>query len=434
MSLPTSRHVDLTRLIRPEALQGKAYARLANPPLIANVALARPVAVALGCAGLLFLLLSLLPVKTSYRATGAVALASTTSPVRAPRAGQLMRIGMPGDRIARAESVAFLEQPIQSDDGRDPAAPTRKSLAQLANDQNQDLRLLSERFELAHQQLLERDRTLAMLRASNTDAIRHTQALAEQAQRLSDKLSSDAAGYVTRIDALALAERTVTAHNHLIDLQTEQVRLQAEQRDVARSRRILAIDRQRELDEVRRKYLTQEAALLDRSGNQRFSVPAPVDGQVLAVFRRLGDWVAAGDDLLLIGPGGSEPGPAHLTVPIPGDLANLLAVGQQAWVWANPKRPNEAPLPARVISVDPLGADTETTSARQSAASPFARAYVARVALDRGESLLHSGLAEVRPGSKVDVEIIFGSQPLYEALLPKRLSRPERLAGTASRS
>jgi biotin carboxyl carrier protein len=413
MNSQTRRGGDLASLVRPEALQGKAYARLARPPLIANVPLGRPLAATFASGSAIVALLAVMPVSTSYRGHGIVSEAHATTVIRAPRPGQVMRILTQGSDMEAADAVVEIEQPLLGEGGRDPAALTRAHLSRVIDERDAELRLATERHDLALLQVTERERSLQRQLASRNEATRNIAALARQAQQLADRVAADAAGHVSRLDALAIGERTVAARNRHLELDAEANRLRSELAELARHRRIAQIDRLRELDEIKRRHAAQEAALLERSGAQAFSVPAQRRGTVLAVYRQRGDWVSAGDELVLMGPRGDRGAQLRLKVPVPPELANLVAAGQAARVWVNPKRRSEAPFSAKVLAVEQRAGTAAT-------APEHRRAFVVEVAVDDRGVLARSGLADMRPGSRVEVEIIFGAQPLYESLLPRR--------------
>lgn len=410
-------------LIRPEALEGKAYARLAHPLLIANPSLVRPLLAALATCTLVVATLAFLPLTRSYRGYGVVSASVDATVVRATRPGQIVRVAGAGTHVAAADAVSLIEQPLRTEDGRSPAEAYSSQLGRLARERASDLRLLEERFALSRAARAQSERSLKERLGSLEASIRNQSALVAEAEALFERFSGFS-GYVTRLDMLALTERKVSAQNRLLDLQGESRRLQTELAESTRATRISEIDHVREQERLRHEYQVDETALLEKEASQAFTIPSPTGGQVLAVYKKRGDWVSAGDEIALVGERESGAHATALSIQVPGELANLLAVGQTVRVWPNVARRSDPPLAGSVSLVEQRTPEGYRLSGRQPGSAPGS--FVAHVALEAG-SAPGNVPRHMRVGSEVEMEIVFGSRRLYEVLLPQRVAR--RVAG-----
>ena len=138
-----------TGLIRAEALEGKAYARLAHPLLVANPSLLQPLAITLFTATVLVTGLALLPLTHSHRGYGVVSDGMSSTVVRSAKAGQIVRIVSQGERVTATGAISFIEQSFQTEGGRNPSDGYTTRLGKLVSDRDADLKLLNERFALS---------------------------------------------------------------------------------------------------------------------------------------------------------------------------------------------------------------------------------------------------------------------------------------------
>ncbi len=415
-------------LIRPEALAGKEYSRLSHPHRLARVPfLAHGLITA--CAGVaLVAAVAFLPVNNAYRTMGTILHASPSTIVRAPDAGQVTRIAAEGMHLQSGGLIASLAQVREGPGGRNPARMETEALARLAKERDVELRLVEERFALSVQSLrlteqMERDRLASVKASEGNQAL-----LAEQAQALVDRIAASGGGTVSRMDALAVTERSVAARNRRLELQAERVRIEATLQDLERRRRIQEIDRARELDRLERQFHAEEAASLERLAKQAFSVPAQQGGTVLAVYKQVGDWVAAGDELALLGEPAVAGDLGHVVLEVPAEIATSVRVGQQARIRARVNGASESPMSAHLVALEQRageGSRLRGTPGAAPGASP------ARSPLDPGQQALGPRQADPRVGAKVEVELILDRQRLYETLLPQRM-RTSRATGSAA--
>lgn len=408
-----------TTLIRPEALEGKAYARLAHPLLIANPSLVRPLLAAVVTAILVLGVLVFLPLTTSHRGYGVVSAAVNSTVVRATKPGQIVKIANQGERVVSAGPISFIEQPVQTEGGRNPAEGYTIRLHKLVEDRDADIKLIDERFALSMALATEAERSLAEQITSVEHGIRNQARLVNEAEALTARLSG-VAEYVTRVDTLALAERTVAAQNRLLDLQAATKKLRSDLGESSRSKRVLEIDHSRERERLRHQFQQEETILLEKATSQNFVIPSPIDGEVLAIYKKRGDWVTAGDEIALIGehPTGKT---KTLSIQIPSELANLLAEKQLVRVWPNGTRRSDSPVVGTVTGIEQNTPEGYRLGGQQPGGAPGS--FIAHVSLDEAQPDFGEGVVELRVGSEIEMEIVFGTRPLYEALLPRRLTR-----------
>jgi biotin carboxyl carrier protein len=407
-------------LIRPEAVEGKAYARLAHPLLIANPSLLRPLTITLFTATLLVAGLALLPLTNSHRGYGVVSAGISSTVVRSAKAGQIVRIVSQGERVTATGAISFIEQPLQTEGGRNPSDGYTARLRKLAGDRDADLKLLNERFALSMSLAAQVERSLIEQISSLEASVQNQSRLVKEAEALTARISGVAA-YVTRLDTLALAERTVGAQNRLLDLHSQVKKLKTDLIEKARSKRVLEIDQVREEDKIQRQFQFEEAALLEKAASQNFIIPSPIDGEVLTVYKKRGDWVTAGDEIALVGDRAVSKSKT-LSIQIPSELANLLLEKQLVRVWPNGTRRSDPPLVGTVHGIEQRTPEGYRVSGQQPGSA--AGSFVAHVALDQvQQSDYGDGIPELRAGSEVEMEIIFGTKRLYETLLPRRLTK-----------
>jgi biotin carboxyl carrier protein len=406
-------------LIRPEALEGKSYARLAHPLLVANPSLFRPLLVAAVTSILVLGVLGFTPLTTSYRGYGVVSAAVNSTVVRATRPGQVVKVASQGERTRKGEPISFIEQPVQTDAGRNPAAGYADRLRRLADDRDADIKLLTERYTLSMSLAIDAERALIEQIKTVEKGIRNQAALVSEAEAMTARLST-VAGHVTRLDALALAERTVGAQNRLLDLQAGARKLNSDLTERTRSKRVLEIDHAREQERLRHQFQQEEAALLEKAASHNFVIPSPIDGEVLAVYKRPGDWVTAGDEIAIVGERSASKAKT-LSIQVPGELANLLAEKQPVRVWPNGIRRSDSPLVGTVEGIEQRTPEGYRVRGQQPGGAPGS--FVAHVSLDEAQRDFGEGVVELRVGSEVEMEIVFGTKPLYEALLPRRLTK-----------
>ena len=307
MSKPAS---NAAALIRPEALEGKAYARLAHPLIIANPSLKRPLLASLVAAVLVVVGLGVVPVSTSHRGLGVISAAASSTVVRADRQGQVRQIANQGARVSAGSAISVIDSELK-------------------------------------------------------------------------RLQTD------------LAEQT-------------------------RARRVLEIDNAHAQKRLRPQFQSEDTGLLDKTAGHNFVVPSPTDGEVLAIYKKVGDWITPGDEIALVGqrPSGANKG---LTIFVPPEVANLLAEKQLVRVWPNGSGRGDAPLIGTVQTVEQRTLEGYRVHGQQPGAVPGS--FVAHVALNEVQASYREGLPELRAGSETEVEIVFGSRRLYEALLPRRLAK-----------
>jgi hypothetical protein len=365
-------------------------------------------------------LLALVPLTNAYRGGGIVAAAPGSVIVRASKAGQLARIAVAGDAVERTSVLAVVEKPAQTESGSSAAKESEERLASLNAKREGVLRLIAEKYEISllgarQSEALLKER-LAMLKTQ----FRGQQDLAAEAEALRERLAA-LHGQVTRLDTLSLAERSVAARGRLLELEADMRRTEVELQAKAREMRVLEIDRARESESAARLYSQEQGELLQRATSESSAVLAGAPGVVRVLYKQKGDWVAPGDELAMVSAGGGDAAASRtVTVHVPAAQANLLARGQAARVWPAGSRKADAPLTGKVAAVSQRTAEGSRVRAEAGSAPG---SFVADVALDAGGANAENGLAMLRAGSEVDVEIVFGSTPLYEALLPKRFTR-----------
>ncbi len=412
-----------TGLIRAEALEGKAYARLAHPLLVANPSLLQPLAITLFTATVLVTGLALLPLTHSHRGYGVVSDGMSSTVVRSAKAGQIVRIVSQGERVTATGAISFIEQSFQTEGGRNPSDGYTTRLGKLVSDRDADLKLLNERFALSMSLAAQVERSLTEQISSLEASVQNQSRLVKEAEALTARISGVAA-YVTRLDTLALTERTVGAQNRLLDLHSQVKKLKTDLIEQARSKRLLEIDQMREQDKIQRQFQFEESALLEKAASQNFIIPSPIDGEVLTVYKKPGDWVTAGDEIALVG-NKSMSKSKTLSIQIPSELANLLLEKQPVRIWPNSTRRSDPPLVGTVHIIEQRTPEGYRVSRQQPGSA--AGSFIAHVALDQvQQSKYGDGVPELRAGSAVEMEIIFGTKRLYETLLPRRLAKPDQ--------
>lgn len=408
-------------LIRPEALQGKAYARLAHPPLIANPSLKRPLLIAAAALVLVVSAMAAIPIKTSYRGYGVVAATPNARVIRSTRSGQVVRLVKVGDSMMENSVVAVVEQALQTEGGGNPAKSSASRLAMLSQTRQADLRLLNERYMISSAIAAEEEKSLNERLEAAERLARNQGGLVAESETLLSRVAG-MNGHVTRLDTLALAERTVNARNRLIELQAEQKKLKSDLADKIRSKRLVEIDHARDVDRTNRQYESSENELLEKATAQSSGMTAGASGTVSVVYKRIGDWVSAGDEIALLGdPNAATDSQARITLQVPAELANLLNERQVARVWPGGSRRGDPAYLGGVFAIEQRTAEGYRLSTQQPGGVPGS--FVAHIAIGLAQMSGQLSSHGLRPGSEVEVEIVFGARPLYEALLPRRLTR-----------
>lgn len=416
---PPQGNPRLSDLVRPEAVRGKAWARLSRPSLVANASLRLPVTLSVLSLVALVALVAWLPVPATFRHAGIVTQGPRAAIVRSPKAGQLESIAAVAQSVSARQPVAVVAQSLRTDGDRDPRLATSRTLAEIDEAKRSELRLVEERHEASLAQLASRERVLKTRQAGIEQSLANMRSLAEHARKTEERLTTEAAGFITRMDALSIAERATSASNRLLELRMEQDRISAELQDIRGANRIQEIDYQRSAQEIHRRYLNEEMALVDRSAQQGFSLPSPIDGVVRAAYKKPGAWISPGDELLLIETSrAADDDSVIVRVPCPANLINQVVVGQRATVWLNPHRRDEPARSGKVVAVE-QSADDGSSGAQL----PEARLFAVNVALTRAPSGSQPEAIAVRVGSEVEVELLLSSQRLYEAILPTRVTR-----------
>lgn len=412
----------LAALVRQQSLRGKNYARLARPALMGNVSLGAPVAVAAVAAALLASVLLMLPISTSFVGGGLVgANASPIGVIRAPRDGQLVRIASEGDRVSAGHSVAFIEVRSRSESGDDPAVSNRTELRRIRAATDQELSQIAERHRLLLLQLQAERQLVTQRLATIATDLEAAEQLTAQAQALSDRVDSDAGLTVSRMDALAIKERVISARARVADLRHESVRLRSALVESTRREQIVAIETSRDTTQIQRKHAQDEASAIARAGAYGSDVLSREDGFVVSASKRAGEWVKAGDELLRTGQSVVGDSARFVEVPLPDDMGALVKAGQQAWVWPNAMKRAESGIRARVVAVERAGYFTQQWQVEKTGMGPpHAAGFVARVEV-QGLDLESKLAGNVVLGARVDVEIVVESRRLYQALMPARL-------------
>lgn len=411
---------DMLTLIRPEALQGKAYARLALPPLIANPALKLPLLVAACALAMVVGAIAFVPIKSSYRGYGVVAAAPHARVVRATRSGQIIKLAKVGDSMTEDAVVAVVDQAVQTESGRNPAKSSATRLTMLSQTRENDRRLLDERYSLSRAIAVEEERALKERLDATGRLARNQEGLVSESNALLARISG-MNDHVTRLDTLALAERTVNARNRLIDLQADLRKLKSDVADKVRSKRLIEIDHTREVDRIARQYEANETELLEKSTSQSTGIMAGVAGSIAAVYKRIGDWVSAGDEVALVGDfQGASDMESRVTLQVPAELANLLSERQVARVWPAGSKRGDAPLIGAVDAIAQRTVEGYRLSRQQPGGVPGS--FVAYIALRLVQVDAQGLSGSLRPGSEVEAEVVFGTRPLYESLLPRRFA------------
>lgn len=407
--------------MRPEALRGRAYARLARPGLLEGLSLRMPLAVALFAAVSISVLVIYLPISTTYTAYGFVANKQASSVVRAPKTGQLVHVAPLGTDVPDGGVVGQISQAVMAEGGRDPRVLNSEQLRQLTTEREAALRLIEEKFDLSMLQLINREHFLEDRIKVSTSNLRTIESLSEQAQRLSDAVNAEPLRVVSKLDALGISDKAATLKNREFEIRSELDRTKSDLLDIASSKRILTINKLRDRDETRRQFAALEASLLERSGALNMSIPSHSAGRVLATYKQAGEWVNSGDEIALIGPPNQDAWGLKFYVPVSADIANLIKIGQTVRIWVNAHRKGDSPVVGRLVALDRSGEYREQS--RVGLQKQQTSSFVAVVELEQGNADNDLALKTLRIESQVEVEIVLGVQRLYEALLPNRLTR-----------
>lgn len=407
--------------MRPEALRGRAYARLARPGLLEGLSLRMPLAVALFAAVSISVLVIYLPISTTYTAYGFVANKQASSVVRAPKTGQLVHVAPLGTDVPDGGVVGQISHAVMAEGGRDPRVLNSEQLRQLTTEREAALRLIEEKFDLSMLQLINREHFLEDRIKVSTSNLRTIESLSEQAQRLSDAVSAEPLRVVSKLDALGISDKAATLKNREFEIRSELDRTKSDLLDIASSKRILTINKLRDRDETRRQFAALEASLLERSGALNMSIPSHSAGRVLATYKQAGEWVNSGDEIALIGPPNQDAWGLKFYVPVSADIANLIKIGQTVRIWVNARRKGDSPVVGRLVALDRSGEYREQS--RVGLQKQQTSSFVAVVELEQGNADNDLALKTLRIESQVEVEIVLGVQRLYEALLPNRLTR-----------
>lgn len=411
---------DITHLLRPESLQGKAYARLSHPLAIAPPSMGRSLGTAAAIVLAITLALTLTPVKGSFRGAGVIAAPKGSHIVRAANTGQVIRIAQEGQVVTPGAVIAVIGQLAQSEGGANPAISISSRIEATRRARESETRLLDEKHRLSMLIATEAE-TSARDRLTVVEKLtKNQQDLVVESEALYRRVGGTA-GYVTRIDALSLAERNTAAKNRLLDMEVEAKRLRQDIVDKQRTRRLLEIEYTREIERLRRQFDAEQGDLIEKSIARNAAVPAAAAGTVATVYKRLGDWVATGDEVALVLEDQTLPSESvHISAGVREDSANKLAIGQLAYVWPYGFHDNDAPLTGTVTRVEQRTRESERLKARQFAGVPGS--FVAHIELQNSPRL-RVLRQRLRPGAEVEVEIVFESLPLYLSLLPRGIRR-----------
>lgn len=411
----------LLSLVRREALIGKAHARLARPQELAKVSIGKAWAASFLVASALAAGFLALPVSQKFVGIGYVVGGGSNGViVRASMDGTVAWIAAEGDGIGAGGLVAEIERASRWKAGSSAKDLTRLQLETLSDGEQKEAAYINERYALSVAQI-QAERQAKVLRLRTVEAsLRSARDLAEVAKALNDRVGAEAAGTVTKLDALAIAERFVSATGRAMALESEAHQLRTDLENSQRQERIAEVDRQRELTTLQKVNAQAIAEASTRSTTLGSAEVTERTGRVTAIYKRQGDWVVAGDQLAALSTG-SFPARLVVQVPLPDRFGGAVRKGHVARLWPKGGEAAERPIPGIVQSIERSSKYSSNSGVRtEHVGSDRARTgFVATLELlEHDEGVLADKLAI---GAEMGAEIVLGKKSVLELMLPERL-------------
>ena len=251
--------------------------------------------------------------------------------------------------------------------------------------------------------------------------MRDASEFSEAAAKLNARVNGEAPGIIAKVDTIAMAERALNARSRVAQLQSDAEQVSSAIANLERRKRMAAIDRDRQLSALRtsRAQVLAEASVRSASiGSVEVSLS---EGKVATAFKKPGDWVRAGDELASVQGLNTSHGPVVM-VPLPDRLGGAVTTGQSTMLWLKAGERSERPIRGQIERVERSSSFKGIAATRAGDAYDQRRTgFVATVRIERGQ--VNLGVERLAVGSEVGVEIIMGSRPVLDVLIPERIRR-----------